>query len=48
MFNEGKEQVFTSKLLNKKRKVFYHCANFGAKSFLSEAKFDSGTGWPSL
>ena len=48
MFNEGTERAFTSKLLNEKRKGFYLCANCGAKLFSSEAKFDSGTGWPSF
>ena len=48
MFNEGTERAFTSELLNEKRKGFYHCANCGAKLFSSDAKFDSGTGWPSF
>ena len=48
MFNEGTERAFTSKLLNEKRKGLYLCANCGAKLFSSEAKFDSGTGWPSF
>ena len=48
MFNEGTERAFTSKLLEEKRKGFYYCANCGAKLFVSTAKFDSGTGWPSF
>ena len=48
MFNESTEKPFTSKLLNEKRKGFYHCANCGAKLFASTSKFDSGTGWPSF
>ena len=48
MFNESTERPFTSKLLNEKRKGYYHCANCGAKLFASTAKFDSGTGWPSF
>ena len=48
MFNESTEKPFTSKLLNEKRKGYYHCANCGAKLFASTAKFDSGTGWPSF
>ena len=48
MFNESTERPFSSKLLNEKRKGFYHCANCGAKLFASTAKFDSGTGWPSF
>ena len=48
MFDEATEQPFTSHLNNEKRKGFYHCANCGAKLFSSNAKFDSGTGWPSF
>ena len=48
MFNEGTERPFSSKLLNEKREGFYHCDNCGAKLFASNAKFDSGTGWPSF
>ena len=48
MFNEGTERPFSSKLLREQRKGFYHCANCGNKLFASNAKFDSGTGWPSF
>ena len=48
MFKEGTERAFTSPLNNEKRKGFFHCANCGAKLFASNAKFDSGTGWPSF
>jgi len=48
MFNESTERPFTSELNYEKRKGFYHCANCGAKLFSSNAKFDSGTGWPSF
>ena len=48
MFNEGTERPFTSNLLKENRKGYYHCANCGAKLFASNAKFDSGTGWPSF
>ena len=48
MFNESTERPFSSSLNNEKRKGFYHCANCGAKLFASNAKFDSGTGWPSF
>jgi len=48
MFNEGTEKPFSSDLLKENREGFYHCANCGAKLFSSNAKFDSGTGWPSF
>ena len=48
MLEEATEKAFTSPLNNEKRKGFFHCANCGAKLFSSEAKFDSGTGWPSF
>ena len=48
LFDEGTERPFTSSLLNEKREGYYHCANCGAKLFSSNAKFDSGTGWPSF
>ena len=48
MFNESTERPFSSHLNNEKRKGFYHCVNCGAKLFASNAKFDSGTGWPSF
>mgnify|MGYP001261676634 CR=1 FL=1 len=48
MLNESTERPFSSPLNNEKRKGFYHCANCGAKLFASNAKFDSGTGWPSF
>jgi peptide-methionine (R)-S-oxide reductase len=48
MLNESTEKPFTSPLNNEKRKGFFHCANCGIKLFSSNAKFDSGTGWPSF
>ena len=48
MFDESTERPFTSVLNYEKRKGFFHCANCGAKLFSSNAKFDSGTGWPSF
>ena len=48
MFEESTERAFTSPLNSEKRKGFFHCANCGAKLFASNAKFDSGTGWPSF
>ena len=48
MLNEATERPYSSPLNHEKRKGFFHCANFGAKLFSSDAKFDSGTGWPSF
>ena len=42
------ELPFTGKLLHNKDKGNYVCAACGAKLFDSDAKFDSGTGWPSF
>lgn len=43
----GTERAFTSPLLKEKRAGIYTCAGCGAPLFSSEAKFESGTGWPS-
>jgi peptide-methionine (R)-S-oxide reductase len=48
MLKEATERPFSSALNNEKRDGFFHCANCGAKLFSSNAKFDSGTGWPSF
>jgi len=45
---EGTERPFTSQLNNEKRSGIYHCAACDLPLFSSEAKFDSGTGWPSF
>ncbi len=42
------EIPFTGKLLQNKDKGKYTCAGCGAVLFDSDAKFDSGTGWPSF
>ena len=44
----GTERAFTGKLLENKEKGKYVCAGCGAELFSSDAKFDSGTGWPSF
>jgi len=46
--NEGTEQPFTSPLNKEKRDGVYDCAGGDLPLFSSEAKFDSGTGWPSF
>ena len=45
---EGTERPFTSPLNNEKRTGTYHCAGCDLPLFSSDAKFDSGTGWPSF
>ena len=46
---EGKtEAPFSGKLLHESRMGVYRCAACGNPLFASDAKFDSGTGWPSF
>ena len=45
---EGTERAFSSELNNEKRKGVFNCAGCDLPLFLSEKKFDSGTGWPSF
>jgi peptide-methionine (R)-S-oxide reductase len=45
---KGTEAAGTGKLLHNKGKGTYVCAGCGAELFSSDAKFDSGTGWPSF
>ena len=45
---EGTEPPGSSPLNAEKRKGSYHCAGCDLPLFASEAKFESGTGWPSF
>jgi peptide-methionine (R)-S-oxide reductase len=47
-FEKGTEAPFSGKLLKETAKGTYNCAVCGNPLFKSDAKFDSGTGWPSF
>jgi len=42
------EKPFTGKLLHETKDGTYNCSACGNPLFSSDAKFDSGTGWPSF
>lgn len=48
LFEEATERAFTSPLNDEKRTGTFVCAACGHPLFTSDAKFDSGTGWPSF
>ncbi len=48
MREEGTEQPYSGALTNNHKHGNYYCAACGLVVFSSEAKFESGTGWPSF
>ena len=46
--DKGTEAPFSGELLKEKRKGMFNCAACGNLLFASDAKFESGTGWPSF
>jgi methionine-R-sulfoxide reductase len=46
--NQGTERAFCGTLLDNKKEGVYTCAGCGLPLFSSNAKFHSGTGWPSF
>lgn len=48
LFNQATEAPFSGALLHNKEQGTYTCANCGTALFMSDHKFDSGSGWPSF
>ena len=48
LFEEATERAFTHELNEEKRPGTFLCSACGLPLFTSDAKFDSGTGWPSF
>lgn len=46
--DKGTEPAFHGRYCATKTPGIYHCAGCGAELFSSDAKYDSGSGWPSF